>query len=197
MTETRPSRGGEKSRVGRGAFTIVELLVVMGVIILLSGILVVAIAKASRISQSANTQVLLGSINQALVRFEADIGYLPPVLDKDRGFADPPDPALLSEDEYRDRIQLAPSIGQHHNAVLPAGYQWEKYFTDQGAGRTDLIPFGELDGWRVGLARWNILKRVGDRRILAERFGERIGPLMGKSDQPLRFRFGLTRRTDR
>jgi hypothetical protein len=112
----------------------------------------------------------------------------------------------------RPAIQLVPSIGQHDNAVFPRGYEWTLYFTDAGAGRRDLVPFGELDAWRVlreahdlyrqgaeavdvwemghapvRLARWNVLKRIGDRAMLAREFGTRIAGLMGKAEHPVRF----------
>jgi len=51
--------------------------------------------------------------------------------------------------DARQNIKLIPSIGQHDNAIFPRGYEWSKYFTDEGKDATDLIPFGELDVWRV------------------------------------------------
>ncbi|MBI4551717.1 MAG: hypothetical protein HY710_05575 [Candidatus Latescibacteria bacterium] len=114
--------------------------------------------------------------------------------------------------EGRAYVQLMPSVGQHHNAVFPAGYDWSVYFTDTGAERRDLKPFGELDAWRVlqeahnlyqqgadavdvwemgeapnRLARWNVLKQIGDHEMLVREFGTRIGPLMGYVTHPLRF----------
>jgi hypothetical protein len=112
----------------------------------------------------------------------------------------------------RGRVQVVPSVGQHDNAVFPKGYEWGLYFTDEGAGRRDLRPFGELDAWRVlreahdlyqqgadavdvwemghapvRLARWNVLQRIGDRAALAAEFGRRVGGLMGRPEQPVRF----------
>ena len=94
--------------------------------------------------------------------------------------------------ESRRIVQIVPSIGQHDNAVFPRGYKWSKYFTNEGKNATDLVPFGELDAWRVlceahdlyrqgtdavdvwemghapvRLARWNVLKHIGDREMLA------------------------------
>ena len=67
-------------RERRRAFTIIELLVVIGVVVVLVSILIVAVAAATRTGQSANTKALMNSIKQALVRFQSDIGYLPPIL---------------------------------------------------------------------------------------------------------------------
>ncbi len=114
--------------------------------------------------------------------------------------------------EARKRIELAPSIGQFHEAVLPRDYDWSVYFTDVGKGRSDLLPFVEIDPWRmlrqahdlyqqgadsvdvwemgeafVPRARWNILKHIGDRDLLAREFGTRINGLTGKISHPLTF----------
>ncbi len=77
-----------------GGFTIVELLITMAMIILLLSILTVAIASATRTSQSANTRALMNSIKQALARFKADVGYYPPVL----GDANPNDVTPTNHD---------------------------------------------------------------------------------------------------
>ena len=114
----------------------------------------------------------------------------------------------LCEDlgEARNNIQMVPSLGQHDNAVFPPGYEWSLYFTDEGEGRTDLVAWRVLreahdlymqgadavDVWEMGhaparLARWNVLKHIGDREMLASEFGTRIGGLMGKPERPLSF----------
>ncbi len=86
----RPDQHRLRSRKNRpGGFTIVELLITMAMIILLLSILTVAIASATRTSQSANTRALMNSIKQALARFKADIGYYPPVLDANRDLDNP------------------------------------------------------------------------------------------------------------
>lgn len=114
--------------------------------------------------------------------------------------------------DSREQVLMIPSIGQHDNAVFPRGYEWRLYFTDEGEGRTDLAPFGELDGWRVlreahdlyrqgadavdvwemghasvRLDRWNALKRIGDRAMLEQEFGTRVGGLMGTPENPRHF----------
>jgi type II secretory pathway pseudopilin PulG len=62
------------------AFTIVELLVVIGVIIVLLSLIVVAVTAGTRAAQRTNTVGLMNAIKTALAQFETDIGYLPPVL---------------------------------------------------------------------------------------------------------------------
>ena len=84
---------------------------------------------------------------------------------------------------------------------------------DEGADANDeLVPFGELDAWRVlreahdlyrqgadavdvwemgsapvRLARWDVLRRIGDRPWLEQQFGSRVGGLLGEPARPLRF----------
>ena len=96
---------GKMTSAIRGGFTLIELLIVTAMIILLLSILIVAVNRASRTGQITNTRALMNSINQALVRFRDDVGYLPPVLDPYRKLLDPPDPVALTPDEYRDEIQ--------------------------------------------------------------------------------------------
>jgi len=62
------------------AFTMIELLVVIGVVVMLLGILVVAVGKAANTAQTTNTRALMNSMKMALHTFRNDIGYLPPVL---------------------------------------------------------------------------------------------------------------------
>ena len=66
--------------IQRRAFTLVELLVVIGVIAMLVGLLIVGINAAQKRAQKMNTQFLLSSISQALSRFKSDHGYYPPML---------------------------------------------------------------------------------------------------------------------
>ena len=62
------------------AFTMIELLVVMGVVVTLLGILVVAVGKAANTAQTTSTRAMMNSMKVALHTFRNDIGYLPPVL---------------------------------------------------------------------------------------------------------------------
>lgn len=83
------ARGGASFSARRATrrcgFTMVELMIVVAVIILLLSILIVGMNKAVRGAQSANTRALMGSMKQGLVAFKEDHGYLPPVLNVDRG----------------------------------------------------------------------------------------------------------------
>jgi|GEM_PF-1344876 len=116
--------------------------------------------------------------------------------------------------EHRKRVRLIPCVGQYHRAVFPAGYDWSIYAGAVGIGkRSKLKPLGELDAWRIlreahdlyqlgadavdvwemgevthHLPRWNILKHIGDRKMLRREFGARIGPMMGFVDHPVTFK---------
>ncbi len=68
------------SRRARRGFTIIEMLVTVAIIIVLLTILLVAVSLAGRTAQQASTSFLMGSVNQALVRFKDDHGCFPPVL---------------------------------------------------------------------------------------------------------------------
>jgi type II secretory pathway pseudopilin PulG len=62
------------------AFTITEMLVTVGVIVILAGILITTLSKAARTAQQGRTVQLMNAINDAISRFETDHGYIPPVL---------------------------------------------------------------------------------------------------------------------
>lgn len=64
----------------RRGFTITEMLVTVGVIVVLAGILITALSSASRTAQKAKTDYLMQSIKSGIERFRADHGYIPPVL---------------------------------------------------------------------------------------------------------------------
>lgn len=99
---SRTGNGAGASR-GRRGFTIVELLISVGIIILLLSLLIVGLNRAVKAAQSANTATLLSSLKQSLIQFKEDVGYFPPVLDDGRNLFLPPDPEAGS---YLDDAQL-------------------------------------------------------------------------------------------
>ncbi len=68
----------------RRAFTLIEVLVVVGIIVLLIALLIVAVAAASNYAAAARTTVLMNSLVQGVERFRGDFGTLPPVLGANR-----------------------------------------------------------------------------------------------------------------
>lgn len=61
-------------------FSVVELLVVIGILIAIISTLVVGLGYASRKARIANTEFLMNTIMTSLVQFRTETGYLPPVL---------------------------------------------------------------------------------------------------------------------
>lgn len=64
----------------RGAFTIVELMIVVAIVAVLISILLVAFRGARSSAQQALAQRLLTTVGQAVESFERDLSYLPPLL---------------------------------------------------------------------------------------------------------------------
>jgi len=88
-------------RLGRSAFTIIELLVVVAIIIILLSLVLLAMNSASKSAQRARTTALMDSMKKALISFKEEIGYYPPMLgpgnatpNQLRQLFNPPDPAL-------------------------------------------------------------------------------------------------------
>ncbi len=69
-----PRRSGDS----RTAFTLLELLVVITVIVLLMGILLVAIGGARRSARAAKTRQLMESVKVAVISYRDQFGQLPP-----------------------------------------------------------------------------------------------------------------------
>ncbi|MCH2133737.1 MAG: type II secretion system GspH family protein [Phycisphaerales bacterium] len=70
-------------------FTMTELLVTMGILIILVSILVVTVGGVRETARVATTRSLMTAMSQATSRFREDVGYLPPILDNDRGLMPP------------------------------------------------------------------------------------------------------------
>ena len=69
-----------RRRSSSSGFTIVELLVVLGVLIAIITTIVVGAGQAIRRARIANTDFLMMSLSVGLVQFRVDMGYFPPVL---------------------------------------------------------------------------------------------------------------------
>jgi type II secretory pathway pseudopilin PulG len=115
----RPLAAARPARPTLG-FTVVELLVVIAIIIALLGTLLAALALASRRAQAAQTQVFLTSISNALVAFERDIGYVPPLL----GSASP---TMDNPRDYFTQPTWALSGSQPTPASVTSFQRWYSY----------------------------------------------------------------------
>lgn len=80
MNQPQRPRFARRQPLSRPAFTIVELLVTVAIIILLLSVLLIAMNAATNASKKSNTLWLMDSISKGLIRFREDIGYYPPIL---------------------------------------------------------------------------------------------------------------------
>ncbi len=126
-------------RLAPRGFTIVELLVVVAIIVMLLGVLLVALNVAARRAQAANSQVFLSSISQAITRFEADIGYLPPVLG--RASANP-----------------SSGVGLGRDLLMPPAWT-----VNSGSGQPDATSIAALQDWYSYTSLPEYLLGYGDR----------------------------------
>jgi len=125
------------------AFTIVELLIVITIILVLMSVLIVALNAASETAQRAKTQSVINAVHQGLVRFKEDIGYYPPVLrpptgtpsvaDEFRMLSNPPDPGYI---KYNNDIQKWYSITTLADYLIGYGNAQED---GQGAAGNSII----------------------------------------------------------
>ncbi len=109
-----------RMRSARRGFSIVELLITLAIIVILLSIVLVALDRASRRAQEANTSFLMGSITQGLARFKDDHGYLPPVLDSARGL----DGFGWTDDQGRPRTPVPPSDPGEVDAYADELQEW-------------------------------------------------------------------------
>lgn len=73
-------RGGSSGHALRSAFTLVELLVVIGIIALLAGILLVALQGASRAAKKADTNATMQAFKSACETYRQEHGEYPGVI---------------------------------------------------------------------------------------------------------------------
>jgi len=114
-------------------FTLVELLVVMGIIGLLIGLLMPAVQKAIVAARAGRTKAIIQSLSVALEAFKADWGVYPP---SDR-----------TADEWHSGMPSGLNSGNSLMAYAlmgPDGNGWGVRAADQTGGGTSnwLLPFG-------------------------------------------------------
>lgn len=127
-----------QSPTARGAFTIVEILVVIALVLVLLSLVVVAVGSATRSAQRTNTVALMNSISQGLIHFREDVGYLPPVLDTQRNIrwadlddrTNGPDPTASAT--YESQIQDWYSITSLAEYLIGYGDETEDGYDGPG-----------------------------------------------------------------
>jgi type II secretory pathway pseudopilin PulG len=84
LSSLRPHRRRE-----RGAFTLVELLIVIGIIVVLIGILLPVVSKIRRAAQAANTKNFVAELGGAIDRYQTDFRAYPgPLSNNEMDIAD-------------------------------------------------------------------------------------------------------------
>jgi hypothetical protein len=155
------------------------------VIIVLLGLITIAIGKASKTSQSAQTRALMNSIKQSLIRFEEDVGYLPPVLGPERELIAPPDPTSPS---------FLTEIQDWHSATTGADYlvgygneQADGYGQPGAPTRTAVgIRHPGTDGVWMATAYGTADGTLPSRNLAPGGFGGKVfGPYLELKDQRL------------
>ena len=71
----------------RAAFTLTELLVTIGIVVLLLGVLSAVVGVGTKRAQMASTSFLMSSLSQGIETFRGDHGYVPPGLGLRDSFA--------------------------------------------------------------------------------------------------------------
>ncbi|MEE2720118.1 MAG: type II secretion system protein [Planctomycetota bacterium] len=102
-----------RGRPQPAGFTLVELVVVMGIIALLVSVLVIAVSGARESARVASTSTTMNSMVQGMVAFREDVGYLPPLLDESRSLMEPPP---LDDGNIFERMQ------GYYSITTPAEY---------------------------------------------------------------------------
>jgi type II secretory pathway pseudopilin PulG len=112
MGSSRRTTVGRPAGPGRG-FTVVEILVVLGIVIGVISTLVVGLGLAARRARVANTEFLMNSIVAGMTRFRAETGYIPPILGDAQQLSS-------SGNVTNPNGNSAPAVGWLRNVLLPS-----------------------------------------------------------------------------
>jgi len=119
---------------GNDAFTLIELLIVISVIMILSSVMVVGVKRYLDAAAFSRAKVEVKSMNQALHMYMTDHGYDYPA-DVDRGMPPGIEKYLASDPDWPE----APWPGSY--------YDWDRWDSDSSntkAGNLDHPPDGEV-----------------------------------------------------
>ena len=135
-------------------FTLIELLITISIIVLLVSLTTLALSSARTAAQVAETQSRLHALTQATVRFKADVGYYPAVLDTNRDlsvFPVFPSPTSGTPQQmYRYQVQDWYSITTPAEFLMGYGNQFQD-------------GYGRLTGSQPNDADYSELPRFGIR----------------------------------
>lgn len=146
------------SKEVRGAFSLVEMLVVITIIALLVGLVSVGAGRLRRASQETQTTQLMNSIKQGLYAFNEAVGYYPPLLDDSTSSSE-----LLTvvggSLDAKDPEYATSLYGERKNAGFYSNLTLVPYLVGVGdmnlngqVGSEDVIPDtdNDLDDGKVG-----------------------------------------------
>jgi type II secretory pathway pseudopilin PulG len=130
----------------RRAFSVVELLVIIGIVIGVISTLVVGLSIATRRARGANTEFLMNSIASALSRFKSETGYLP-----------------LSLGDPQAQLGVTPATARGTGTVPTVG--WARDVINAG-GLPMVNNAPNYGGWSADQRR--LLQRAGSATALPE-----------------------------
>jgi len=136
------------------AFTLIELLITISLIVILVSILTLALSSARTAAQVAETRSRLSALLQATVRFKDDVGYYPAVLDVQRNLATlpifPSPNSGSPQQSYRYQLQ------EWHSITSPAEFLI-------GYGNREEDGYGRLPGSQQDDSDYEEIPRLGIR----------------------------------
>src|SRR5262245_35362102 len=104
----RPDMRRTATTERRGAFTLIELIIVIGIIVLLAGLLLQAVMKARQTGERTEVKHDIAQLESAIQNFKAtyDVKYFPSgfILTSDYNQIMPQPPALRESHEYYSKV---------------------------------------------------------------------------------------------
>ena len=160
-------RLGASARRSVGGFTLVELLVVIGIVVVLASLTVVAVTRAQEQGRRGATRALMQMVGTAVGQFESDIGSRPPLI---HSLDEDDNNAILTPETVELRAQADPlvnasgvraaSLEAYATAGFYSEYTLGVYLLGEGecAGPVDpaaltddpATPFDETEGYHDG-----------------------------------------------
>ena len=127
-TITRKNRRNNSKRFGRGAFTLIELLLVMTILVVLAAIVVPKFTKRSEQARETAAKTQISYIEVALDAFEVDNGYYPKGSDGLIDLMEEPSDATNWRGPYlKQEIDLDPWKKNPYIYECPGKYNKEGY----------------------------------------------------------------------
>ena len=170
------------ARFARAGFTIIELLVVLAIISVLTGLLMVAIGGARSTAMGSTTRARMGAMVQATDRFKGDTGYLPPLLDNDRSALDGLEPTNRTSADgpaYLERMQGWYSYTSPAEYLLGYGSSLQDGHDGLGIRRPADDGYWGAQGIAGGDAVGQLIHRRPPQGTVSDSFSDPRGPVLG------------------